>query len=213
MLSEKHSQFSPKLIDQTLALAGIAQAANLVERLATTGYMDSDAFETLIYSIFQLDADSTTEIYKDRSYLRTGLKQLEKLFDNQSNSRNSSAVRYMMSILHLQKQLEKRKDMLTIIGNRIEHTNRQVEMFDLTHETVITGLSGIYQDTLSTFRFRVRISGDAKFLEQKNISDKIRALLLAGVRSATLWRQVGGSRWHFISNRKKMLECAKYLAL
>lgn len=35
---------------------------------------------------------------------------------------------------------------------------------------------------------------------------EIRALLLAAVRSAVLWRQLGGSYWDFLFSRRAMLE-------
>lgn len=35
---------------------------------------------------------------------------------------------------------------------------------------------------------------------------EIRALLLAAVRSAVLWRQLGGSYWDFLFSRKAMIE-------
>lgn len=40
---------------------------------------------------------------------------------------------------------------------------------------------------------------------------KIRALLLAGVRSAVLWRQVGGRRWQLFLWRNKFAKLAKKL--
>ncbi|MEH6454630.1 MAG: DUF489 family protein, partial [Psychromonas sp.] len=38
---------------------------------------------------------------------------------------------------------------------------------------------------------------------------KIRALLLAGVRAAVLWRQIGGKRRQLIFSRKAMLHQTK----
>jgi high frequency lysogenization protein len=34
---------------------------------------------------------------------------------------------------------------------------------------------------------------------------EIRALLLAGIRSARLWRQLGGHRWQLVISRRKLL--------
>lgn len=44
--------------------------------------------------------------------------------------------------------------------------------------------------------------GDYNYLQQARIANQIRALLLAAIRSATLWRQVGGSRWQLLLQRK-----------
>ena len=62
---------------------------------------------------------------------------------------------------------------------------------------------------LSTFRFRIQVTGDVRHLQNPLVVHKIRAILLAGIRSALLWRQVGGKRWHFIVYRKKLLETIK----
>ncbi|GAM56239.1 hypothetical protein JCM19232_5254 [Vibrio ishigakensis] len=48
-------------------------------------------------------------------------------------------------------------------------------------------------------------------LQQTGVQAKVRALLLAGIRSAVLWRQVGGKRRHLIFSRKKMVEQAEIL--
>jgi len=46
---------------------------------------------------------------------------------------------------------------------------------------------------------------------QIDVINKIRALLLAGIRSAMLWRQCGGSRWRFIFFRRKIQREAEFL--
>jgi high frequency lysogenization protein len=38
------------------------------------------------------------------------------------------------------------------------------------------------------------------------VVSEIRALLLAAVRSALLWRQLGGSQWQFLLARRAMVE-------
>ena len=48
---------------------------------------------------------------------------------------------------------------------------------------------------------------------EQNVQDKIRACLLAGIRSAVLWRQVGGSKWQLLFHRKKLVQAARQLYL
>ena len=43
-------------------------------------------------------------------------------------------------------------------------------------------------------RPRVYVQGEQRFLEQEAVSDRIRTLLLAGIRSVVLWEQKGGGR-------------------
>jgi high frequency lysogenization protein len=42
-------------------------------------------------------------------------------------------------------------------------------------------------------------------LQMEHVADRIRALLLAGVRLAWLWQQLGGRRWHLILRRRTVL--------
>ncbi|WP_368666252.1 DUF489 family protein [Corallococcus sp. CA041A] len=46
---------------------------------------------------------------------------------------------------------------------------------------------------------------------QAGVVAEIRALLLAAVRSAVLWRQLGGSYWDFLFSRKAMIEAVDRL--
>jgi high frequency lysogenization protein len=55
------------------------------------------------------------------------------------------------------------------------------------------------------------VNGDEQYLSRTETVNKIRALLLAGIRSALLWRQCGGARWKFLFYRKKLHDEAKFL--
>ena len=64
------------ITNQTIALAGIAQAAALVHQLATTGKADNAALEASIGSILKIDSDSVLDIYGGLANLKLGLEQL-----------------------------------------------------------------------------------------------------------------------------------------
>ncbi|MCY1460592.1 High frequency lysogenization protein HflD [compost metagenome] len=70
---------------------------------------------------------------------------------------------------------------------------------------MIAACGALYQDTLSTLRQRIQVHGDMRQLQQPSNASKIRALLLAGIRSARLWRQLGGHRWQLVFSRRKLL--------
>jgi high frequency lysogenization protein len=55
------------------------------------------------------------------------------------------------------------------------------------------------------------VVGDQNYLGSQNTVNKIRALLLAGIRAVLLWRQCGGSRWKLLFFRKKIQEEAQFL--
>ncbi len=201
---------SKNLQDTTLALAGIVQAAILVEQVAKTGQLQADAFQYSIASLFDLNPANTLAVYGGNAQnLRLGLENLGVMLKGQHQ--HQDAMRYALGALHLQKKLAERNDMLKTVASRIEIAASQAEHFSSTHENVISNLAQLYSDTISTFRFRIQVMGDYNYLQQPRIASQIRALLLAAIRSAMLWRQVGGSRWQLLLKRKAIAETASDL--
>lgn len=195
-----------KLENATIALAGLFQAAGLVEQLAKTGYVPSDAYRCTVESLFAMDPPNTRAVYGNTlAHLIPGLEILQATLEP-GNQQHKDALRYSLGVLHLQRKLSARKDMLGVLGTRLKQAARQAELFSSTHENVIGNLGDLYKETISTFRFRIQVTGDQGYLQQARIANQVRALLLAGIRSATLWRQVGGSRWQLIFQRKKLAQ-------
>ncbi len=191
---------------QTLALAGVFQAAHLVYDLATRGMLDQHSFETSITSILVTDPETTADIYGgDFFNLRMGAITLRKVL-LKDDSINTSILRYAMGILVLNTKLAKNPAMLTAVGQRLDAIKSQAMHFNTTHENVLAALAGLYQDTLSTLSFRIQVQGNPTILQQSGNAEKIRALLLAGIRSAMLWSQSGGKRWKLLFSRKKILQ-------
>jgi high frequency lysogenization protein len=50
----------------------------------------------------------------------------------------------------------------------------------------------------------VMVQGNPHYLGQPGVVAEIRAILLAAVRAAVLWRQLGGSYWDFLFSRRAM---------
>jgi len=201
---------SKNLRETTLALAGVMQAAILVEQVAKTGYLPPEAYKCSIESLFDLNPVSTLAVYGgDPQNLRIGLEALRDVLGSQH--KHQDAMRYALGALHLQKKLAGRKDMLNAIALRIGQAASQAEHFSSTHENVIGNLGSLYSDTISTFSFRIQVMGDYNYLQQTRIASQIRALLLASIRSAMLWRQLGGNRWQLLLQRKAIAKCAEEL--
>ncbi|TQV73569.1 high frequency lysogenization protein HflD [Exilibacterium tricleocarpae] len=197
--------------DITIALAGVFQAAALVEQLAKTGYLPTDPYRTCIESLFALNPASTEAVFGGRGNLELGLKVLSDLLQQNRSREHSHTLRYVLGILHLQKKLGKQNDMLNIISSRLKQAEQQAEHFSSTHDNVIANLADVYTDTISTFRFRIQVMGDYNYLQQSRIANQVRALLFAGVRAATLWRQVGGNRIQLVLQRRRLFQTADAL--
>ena len=94
--------------------------------------------------------------------------------------------------------------MLNKIHIGVEKAQAQSEHFGPLHENVLANLGDLYHSTISTLKPRVMVNGEQVYLSNPDTVNKIRSLLLAGIRSTLLWRQCGGSRWKFLFFRKKL---------
>ena len=88
----------------------------------------------------------------------------------------------------------------------IQAAASQLDHFELTHTNVISNLANIYRERISPLGPRIIVKGEESVLANPDNASRIRALLLAGIRSALLWRQAGGNRWRLIFERKAMLQ-------
>lgn len=196
---------------QALALAGILQATYLVDCVARSGQADTAVFNATTHSLFEFDPADAEAVYSGRQNVQLGLRILRELLGGQRRAEYQSVLRYAVGVLHLQKQLAKNSEMQRVIGDRLAHTEKKLEHFTQDANEIASSLAGIYQDTISHFKYRVQVTGSAQQLRSSANGDKIRALLLAAVRSAVLFRQVGGSRWQLLLGRKRLLRATDSL--
>lgn len=195
----------------TIGLAGVFQATAMVEQLAKTGYLDTANFETAVRSLFEQQPETAESVFGGVPRLISGLKTLTSVLQDHRNPAHTDILRYSLGIFHLQKKLSKRKDMLYILGTRLEKAKQQAEHFSETHDNVIGSVADIYTDTISTFTYRIQVTGEYNYLQQNRVASQVRVLLLAGIRAATLWRQAGGSRWQMLTSRRKIEAAAAEL--
>lgn len=194
--------------DKLIALAGIYQAALCVRQIARQGSVDTVAMEPCIYSLFQTDADSVAEIFGAPGSLSAGARELvDQLTGGQR--RELELTRYAISLLKLERVLSQRSAMVTTIADGIENARTKLELFPMLHPNLLAHLADVYSRTVSQLQPRVMVQGDPRYLEIPENQNRIRALLLSGIRAAWLWRQVGGSRWNILLGRKKLLSSAR----
>jgi len=197
---------------KALALAGLFQSAALVQQLARTGEVPAESFAALINSVFVLDPENVEEVYGGVRGVKLGIDTLLKIMKEKETARYADAIRYSIGILQVYKLLSRDADINSILRSRLEQLCSQRAHFDsITHVTVISRMNDIYLDTLAKFRFRIQVNGDPNHLKREDNAAKIRAILLAGVRSAALWRQLGGSRLQFILGKRRLVNALEAL--
>ncbi len=198
------------LKDRTLALAGLLQAIELVRRVAHRG-RDIDAeMVASIHSIFALDSDSVEEVFGGAQGVLTGLKTFRDQARGGRN-RDMELTRYAVALMFLERKLMRRPKMLAALREGIAGATSQAQYFSETHPNVIARLADLYQQTISTLKPRIMVQGEAAVLSNRENAALIRALLLAGIRSAVLWRQCGGSRLELLLRRAPLVETAAEL--
>lgn len=203
---------SKSITDRTLALGGIFQAAYLVDQVARRGIVPQAEFETSIGSLFEMSPATTEAVFGSRFEIKRGLSTLAEQLEGDEEKRNIYIMRYTINLLQLERKLSKQPAMLKQIADGLEGAAHQLKHFGQTHSNVIARLADIYVNTISTLTPRIMVSGENNHLQNQENANKVRALLLAGIRSAVLWQQCGGNRWQLIFQRRKLIQSAKALS-
>lgn len=197
-----------QLINRTMAFAGILQAIAQVQHLARHGELDNAELAASLNTILVTNPDNTADVYQDKIVLQKGYKLiLNQLGD--SSQKDVEITRYLVGVLALERKLVRSNNGLGMLSERINQVNRQLHHFAITDEQVVANLASIYSDIISNLGPKIQISGNPVCLQRPIVQHKIRALLLAAIRSAVLWRQLGGKRRHLVFARKAIVDTAK----
>ncbi|MEI6414078.1 MAG: high frequency lysogenization protein HflD [Pseudomonadota bacterium] len=181
--------------DRTLALAGVFQAAHMVQMVANRGLAESSSMEASIFSLFQTQPDTVMAVFDGGATgVGTGLRQILALIEGQK-IRDTEQLRYVLDLMKLERKLTARPAMLAQVADGIEEARPLLKTHPLLHATVLSHLAELYTQTISELHPRILVRGEPAYLEMPQNVNRIRSLLLAGIRAAMLWRQVGGRQW------------------
>ena len=191
-----------------MAFAGILQAIAQVQHLARHGELDNAELAASLNTILVTNPDNTADVYQDKIVLQKGYKLiLNQLGDG--SQKDVEITRYLVGVLALERKLVRSSSGLAMLAERINQVNRQLHHFEITDEQVIANLASIYSDIISDIGPKIQITGNPVCLQRPIVQQKIRALLLAAMRSAVLWRQLGGKRRHLVFARKAIIDTAQ----
>ena len=194
-----------------IALAGLIQAARLVQQTASGRYRDCAALDACLAGLFNTDPASADTVFDGLDGIQTGLETALDQISSQRGRRDLELTRYAITILYLERKLARQPAMLEHIRAVIDKTREQAESQGMTHPDVIASLADAYKHTVSTLRPQVLVNGNAGILGNPDNQNLIRTLLLAAIRAAVLWRQCGGRRLTLISRRKTLQEALESL--
>lgn len=195
-------------LERLIALAGIYQAVHCVARMARQGTADTAAIEPCIHSLFQIDADNVDAVFGKPGAVIAGARQIAAQVTGEQ-TRSFELTRYVVLLMRLERNLAARPDLLACISAGLKTAEDKRQDLELLNPDLMTHFANLYSETLSHLEPKVVIRGESLHLRNADNQNKIRALLLAGVRAARLWRQVGGSRWQILFKNKQILADAQ----
>jgi high frequency lysogenization protein len=186
----------------------MCQVAKQVQKVAQYGSGSDHELEKLLNCIVETSPNTPEDVYQGKHNLREGYRVLTAQLSAGAD-KDVEIVKYVGGLMQLERALSAKQNSLNELGRRIDDVKRRLDHFAITDDTVVAALADIYSSVLSPLGHRIQVYGKPELLKQQLTQNKIRALLLAGIRSAVLWRQMGGKRRHFFFAKRKILAIAK----
>jgi high frequency lysogenization protein len=193
--------------DRTLALAGLMQAVQLVQQMAQSGEAETRSLAASLESLFRFDADDAEAVFGGAAGVETGLRRL--LSQLEGDGRDPAQTRMAMTVLHLERRFVAHPTAADAVHAGLKEIDRQRTHLGAMHPTVLARLGELYADQLSPIGPRVLVQGNPVYLARPDVVGEVRATLLAAIRAAVLWRQLGGSYLDFLFSRRAMAAAAR----
>jgi high frequency lysogenization protein len=194
--------------DRALALAGVFNAAALVDEVAYRGEPDAATLDVALAPLFRFDAPDTAAVFGGVSNVRPGLEALVRTLGAPRGPHDELIVRYALGLLHFERLYLADEAMQRELKTLLRRAQLQADADGIAGEAVVGTLAEGWSKTLGKIRPRILVNGEPKRLREVRNVTLIRALLLAGLRSAVLWRQVGGTRWSLLFGRGALKRAA-----
>lgn len=191
--------------ERTVALAGVIQACQQVQKLAREGYADHVDFDSSLQSILVLDAMSTPAVFGGLQGVRSGLQTLSNGLLKSPQMLDVELLRYVMAILNLQATLYKDEQQFSAFASSVERLTA------FSKDGLVDACSEVYQEFISVMRPQIIVQGEQEHLQQEEVPAQIRTMLLAAMRAAVLWQQKGGGKFRMLWEQTRMKHAAKSL--
>lgn len=208
-------EMSVCLTDRILALAGAAQTIQALQHTALHGVSD-EKFKaetcTALRGLFVLQPRRTLEIFGEMSRLRTGLQTLTDIFHKRRElSEDDYLARYLVGMNRVAYALEKERRISQKLGHELAQiesresaAHAEDEQLAENFNSLCMAVNEVYQNTVSHLKHRIKVKGELRYLQKPEVEQRIRTLLLAGIRSVVLWRQCGGNWFRLLLEYKKI---------
>jgi len=196
------------LNQRATALAALTQAIYLVDCIARKGMADAEDFRILTESIFaDSSADhSVADLYGGIAHLNSGLRLSINILRGDPVPQAKALMAYSASLLSLERRLSRNGEVRQKLANGMIRVGKQHQYFgDAAHANVIAAIADLYGETISTIKPRIIVRGKSEYLSQNANTQRVRTLLMAGLRAAHVWHKNGGNHLILLIRRKALL--------
>jgi high frequency lysogenization protein len=191
---------------RAVACAALVQAAHLVQCVARKGTCDREEFHTMIASLTCKTQPDPAACYGGINKLHSGTMNAIHILQGKQVEHAKPVLTYVGGLMALEKKLARQPAMLKTLGEGLERIEKQSEYFgSVTHENVVASIASLYGETVSTLNPRIIVRGKPEHLRQSSNTNRVRSLLLSGIRAAHLWRSNGGSHIRFLFGRRQLI--------
>jgi high frequency lysogenization protein len=160
-----------------------------------------------------MEAESTEQIYGGVSKVRLGTETMLAVL--QGDNRYTDSLRYTVGLLQIEKKFRRAAALQDEVGRRLQDiasVGTDLEQHE-REDRQAHDISTLYTDTISHLSPRIVVNGKPQYLKNERTVDWVRTLLLAGLRSAMLWHQMGGGRFELMFGRRKIMQEAESLLM
>jgi len=197
------------IADRVLALSSVVQSASLVMAIARTGMAPVDAIDACVQSLFATNPATLQDIFDHGDKIHLGRQRLKQIW-TQPEPEDRQVILIVNHLLLLTTAFTRTDSNMRKMGTGIAQLSAQLSAMNTekqqTDDFIFSSFADLYEQWLSSLQPRIIIRGLPEHLQNASNICKIRTLLLAGVRAAMLWQQLGGRRWHLFFKRKAILE-------
>lgn len=184
-----------------LAFSALCEAASVVDEIANGRTRTSP--QHLLEAVFTQNQQDLGEVFKPLSAYRVGMGIAADLLSGKI--RSPQQARYVAQLLKLAALLKQDRAMVDRLRTLLDRAS--------AGEPSTTAAADIYKETISKLSQRIQVTGAPEVLQEARSAEQIRAVLLAGIRFAWAWSQLGGRQWHLLLQRSAMKRTLGELSL
>lgn len=202
-------------ITQTYLIGALYQSVELIHHIATTGKCSYQDYKHILMALQVKQFSSIADTFGAETHLQSGLHACEKYYAMRLGAHDTNAItqinRYFAELFKLESNLRKKPKVMEKIAQRVNSIEDVFHAIDTNMEKIIKQCATIYAEEVSPNTPRILIRGTENHLKNLFNAQKVRTLLLSGLRITLLWREVGGKQWHLLIKRKKIIETCQHL--